>query len=101
MFRNLDILEKMIGKLFRNHNVCSIQKDDSSMGVYMNKYKKYNLELKKSLGKKRGKLGSNHHKPSYYTYIILSGSKLKKLLKLLSTENPTGQGNKKQNFREI
>ena len=95
MFRDFNVLEAHIKKIFKNHKVASIQSDESSASIFINIYKKYNLRLKNSLKTLRGKSArSNLHRPTFYTYIILAGAKIKKLLNVIQKELPTGQGMK-------
>ena len=93
LFREFKGLETQVRKIFKNHRVASIQKDESSASIFLNIYREYNRRLKDSLSHRRS-IGKNSHlhKPTFYTYIILRGNGVKKLLRVLESEIPSGQG---------
>ena len=85
----------MAKKIFRKFKISSIQKDDASMSGFLNAFKDYNLTLKRSFvaNSLRHKFKyKNWHRPSYYTYIILSGYELEKVMDLLSKNGENEQG---------
>ena len=86
------LLRKVVFKIFKRFNILSIQKDKASVSVFLRAFKRYNLDLKQSLKTKKHK-NRNFHRASYYSYVILSGSKLKAVLDMITQDHMLGKGN--------
>ena len=77
-------MEEKVEAFFSRHDVNGEKYTTLSMSIFSKIFKSYNYGLRKSLSQMRGLSNSFKWAPSYYTYLLLSGTKLKRLLAKIS-----------------